>query len=178
MRLFRKKNLALLGLYVLFSTLCLCADVLHKTAVLILPEQVECKLGSGYFLSGEMGIRWDESDPLTISVWRDPKSAIETDEPNYLPCDLEVFDEAGKKLERRFFVSIPPMPEGVQVIKRGEYRRLGFFIWNGSVVFPRPGNYYAIATFRDAWTGTTNVVFTTTRRWFKVAEAPPKKSHL
>lgn len=178
MRLVRKMKSVFFGLCLLLPPLCFGASILHKTAVLILPDQVECKSGSGHYLSGEIAFRWDGPDPLRINVWRDPNSEKETDEPNHLLGRLEVFDETGKELERQFFVSIPPMPDGEQVIKRGEYRRLGFFIWNGSVVFPHPGNYYAIATFHDAWTGKTNVVFTTSKRWFKVVEAPPKKSSL
>lgn len=50
-----------------------------------------------------------------------------------------------------------------------------FYVWNGSVVFPHAGDYYAVATFDSAWTGETNVVFTTNKRWFKVVEAAPKK---
>ncbi len=63
------------------------------------------------------------------------------------------------------------MPDGEMVINRGEYKRLGLFIWNGGAVFPGPGNYYAIATFSDAWTGDTNVMFTTGKRQFKAVEA-------
>ena len=125
-----------------------------------------------------MAFRWDEPNPLKIWVWRDPESKKESDTPNHLQGDLEVFDETGEKLEQHFFVSMPPPPDSEIVINGGEYRRFGFFIWNGSVVFPRPGTYYAVATFRHAWTGKINVVFTTSKRWFIVGEAPPKKSSL
>ena len=151
---------------------------MHKTAVLILPDQVECKSGTGYSLSGEIGFRWDGPEPLKINVWQNPKSRKASDATNHLLGDLVVFDELGRKLEQLIFMSIPPIPDGERIINRGEYRRFGFFIWNGSVVFPRPWNYYAVATFAEAWAGKTNVVFTTSKRWFKVVEAPPKKSSL
>ena len=163
-----------LWLCLLLPTICFGEGILHKTAVLILPDEIECRSGSGQFLSAEMGFRWDETAPLKINVWWNSKSG-KSDE---LLGDIEVFDEGGRKLDRQFFVSIPPMPSGELIINRGEYKRFGVFVWNGSVVFPRPGNYYAIATFDSAWTGKTNVVFTTNKRWFKVIEAPPKKSSL
>jgi hypothetical protein len=154
----------------LLPAICLGEGILHKTAVLVLPDQIECRSGVAYYLSGEIGLRWDGTDPLKINVWRNSKSG----KPDQLLCDLDVFDEAGRKVEQQFFVSIPPMPEGEMVIERDKYKQLRFFIWNGGAVFPRPGNYCAIATFDSAWTGKTNVVFTTNKRWFKVVEAPPK----
>ena len=83
------------------------------------------------------------------NVWRNPKSG----KADRLLGDIEIFDEKGRKLEQQFFVSLPPMPDGEIVINRGEYKRFVLFIWNGGSVFPGPGNYYAIATFSDAWTG-------------------------
>ena len=163
-----KSSVLWLGL--LLPTICLAEGKFHKAAVLILPDKIECVSGVTHYLSAEIGFRWEENEPLKINFWRNPKSG----KSDQLLGDLEVFDEKGRKLERQFFVSIPPMPDGEIVIKRGEYRQLGFFIWNGGVIFPRPGNYYAVATFDSAWTGEVNVVFTTNKRWFKVVEALPK----
>jgi len=161
-------------IFSLMVTLCFGEDVLHKTAVLILPPQIECKSGDSRYMSGEIGFRWDGADPLKMDVWSRGKPS----KANQLLGDIEVFDEDGKKLERQFFVSMPPMSDGEMVIKSGEYKQLGIFVWNGAATFPHPGNYYAIATFESAWTGKTNVIFTTGKRWFKVVEALPKRSDL
>lgn len=125
-------------------------------------------------MSGEIGFRWDGEEPLKISVWEDKK----TGKPDQLLIDIEIFDEHGRLLEQQLFVSIPPMPSGEAIIARGEYRQFGAFVWNGSVQFLQSGNYYAIAVFNSAWTGKTNVVFTTNKRWFRVIEAPAKNSSL
>ena len=153
-------------------------ELLRKPAVLILPDQIECKSGSGRYLTGEIAIRWDGRDPLTINIWnrRDPeKGGAPLDQ---VMVDLKVFDESGKELDREFFMSIPPMPDGNAVINPGEYKKLRFFLWNGQVVFPRPGDYCAVVTLQEAWTGKTNVVFTTNKRWFKVIEPMGKKGDL
>lgn len=169
---------AFLWFCVIAQVACLGVERLDKAAVLILPEHIECKIGSGHYLAGEIGFRWDGSEALKIHVWKDPDAEKNPKEPRHVMGALRVFDETGKELDRLFFVSIPPIPDGEAVIKSGEYRQFGFFSWNGSVVFPRPGNYYAVATFGDAWTGEKNVVFTTSKRWFKVVEAPPKLNSL
>ncbi|MBI2813469.1 MAG: hypothetical protein HYX71_04240 [Opitutae bacterium] len=158
----------------LLPTFCFGSGVLRKPAVLIMPDLVEFRAGSVYLLRAEIGFRWDEQEPLKINVWQREKSG----KREWLLGDVQIFDENGRELERQFFMSIPPMPDGEVVIYPGEYKRLGFFVWNGSVIFPRSGNYYVIATFNDAWMGKKNVIFTTSKRWFKVVEAPPKKSSL
>ena len=159
-----------LWLCLLLPTICLGKDEINRAAVLIFPDQVEYTSGSSHYLSAEIGFRWDETKPLRINVWRNPKSG----KADRILGDIEIFDEKERKLEQQFFVSLPPMPDGEMVINRGEYKRLVLFIWNGGAVFPGPGNYYAIATFSDAWTGDTNVIFTTRKWWFKAVEAPPK----
>ena len=167
-------KLSAFWLCVLLPTICFGGGVLRKPAVLIMADLVEYRTGSGYLLRAEMGFRWDEQESLKINVWQREKSGKQ----DWLLGDVQIFDEDGRELERQFFVSIPPMPDGETVIHSGEYRRLGFFVWNGSVIFPRPGNYYAIATFNDAWMGKKNVIFTTSKHWFKVIEAPPKERSL
>jgi hypothetical protein len=154
----------------LLVNLCFGVDQLHKGAVLMLPESIECELGTGYYLSGEIGLRWDGAQPLKMSVWKNSKA----DGVERLMASLAVFDETGREVDQQFFVSLPPMPTGEVIVGSGERRQFQFFVWNGAIMFRRPGNYYAIATFSDAWTHETNVQFTTSKRWFKVVEAPPK----
>ena len=168
----------LLWFSLLLPVICVGSDILHKRAVLILPDQIECTLGRSYYLSGKIGFHWDETDPLKIDAWHSPDSKHEAGKPDHLRGILAVCDEDGKELELHYFVSIPSPPDGEEIIFSGERRQFGFFIWNGGVAFSRPGNYYAIATFSSARSGKTQVVFTTSKRWFKVVEAPPKKSNL
>jgi hypothetical protein len=146
------------------------ADQLRKAAVLILPDSIECRIGAARSLSGEIAIRWDESEPVKISLWRD----FELGKGDRLLARISVFDEDGREMEQQYFVSIPPMPDGTVIVGKAEYRKFRVFVWNGAVVFPRPGNYYAIATFEDAWMGELNVQFTTPKRWFRVVESPSK----
>jgi hypothetical protein len=117
-----------------------------------------------------MAFRWDESEPVDISVWRDPVLGNE----DRLLVRISVFDEDGREMEQQYFVSIPPMPDGTVRVGKAEYRKFRVFVWNGAVVFPRTGNYYAVATFDDAWIGKLNVQFTTPKRWFRVVESPSK----
>lgn len=164
----------LLSALLLFPGLLLGGDALRKRAVLNIPEPIEYRTGKSYLLTAKIGIRWDEPAELNIKVWRDEK----TGRTDRLLGEIEVFDETGNKLNREFFVSIPPMPDGEISLRPGEFREFVFFVWNGSVTFPRPGNYYVIATYRDAFVGKTNVIFTTSKCWFKVGEATSKKSSL
>lgn len=161
---------ALLVFWILLPVFLFGTDEVHKPAVLIMPERIEYPTGSGYLLTGRIRLRWDENNTLKINVWRDKK----TGKLDQLLREIEVFDEDGKKLNRQFFVSIPPIPDGELSLNQGEYKEFGFFVWNGSVVFPRPGNYYVVATYHDAFVGKTNVVFTTSKCWFRVVEVPPK----
>lgn len=162
------KSFYLLGL--LACAVYSAEGIREKKAVLILPDQIECKSGSGRYLSGEIGIRWDENEPLELNTWRRSDSKGGPSSAKVM-VDIRVYDEGGKEMDRQFFVSIPPIPDGRLVMRKGEYRRLGFFLWNGRIVFPKPGNYSAVVTLREAWSGKTNVSFVSNRRWFRVVEA-------
>ena len=167
------KTLLLLGL--ILGTVCSGQEIIRKKAVLILPDEIECPRGGARYLTGHIGIRWDEQEPVELNVWRNSSGKNGTAAHYRLKVELTVYDEAGSELQRQFFVSIPPIPDGTTTLRPGEYRKFPFFLWNGQVVFPRPGNYCAVVTFYEAWTGKKNVQFTTNRRWFKVVDADPKK---
>lgn len=158
----------------LLGGICHGSDVMQKPAVLFMPEQIEVSTRSGYLLKAEMGFRWDETEPVKINVWNTRKNG----EEKQLLGDVEIFDEQGKRLEQSFFMSIPPIPDDVVTIHKGEYKRFGFFVWNGAVTFPRSGNYYVMASFGWAQAGGTNVVFTAPKRWFKVILTPERGSSL
>ena len=147
---------------------------MYKSAVLIMPEEVVCKIGSAaYELSGEMSFRWDEPIPLTIRLWRKGWGPKDSDKADQLMGHAVFFDEEGNEVPQWSVVTSPPPSTGEAVIQSGEHRKFGFFAWNQYAQFPRPGKYCVVAEFWGAAMGKTTVVFRTARRWFRVVEAPP-----
>ena len=61
-------------LWLLLPVIAMSAEELKKTAVLYLPDQVECRSGDGARVPAEIGIRWDENEPLQLSLFRNPKA--------------------------------------------------------------------------------------------------------
>ena len=164
-----KSSLAVIFL-LLFCGAALGAEVLNKKAVLILPDYVECESGSGVSLPAEISFRWDEEEPLRFSIWRLGK----TENEESVLCSLAIYDEKGRELSYAAYMSLPPAPSDEGLLRKGMVKRIKAFSSGGYYIFPGAGNYYAIGTFPFAWAGNANVIFTTSRRWFKVIEAPPK----
>mgnify|MGYP001614219103 CR=1 FL=1 len=92
---------------------------------------------------------------------------------NFKLLRLKVFSEDGKEMPMIRPVTTPLVPTGSMTAKKGEVLRVG--IYTLAFVQPlKPGSYYAIATFSDAFCGEQNVRFTTQKRWFEIRNAKPK----
>lgn len=154
------------------------AKELKKSGVLYLPDTIECRSGTGVNLDAEIAFRWDEDEPLYLGIFSNPK----TGKNDMVLGSLTVFDENQHELETVIFVTLPPIPNGEVVVKKGELKRFGLYRLYSTIIFPRPGNYYAIANTDYGMTeqpeGKKTVTFTTSKRWFKVIEALPKKDGL
>jgi hypothetical protein len=164
----------LLWLGLLLPVVAFSAESMKKRAVLFLPDQIECKSGDGASLSGEVGFRWDEDTPLYLSLWANPK----TGRSDRVFGSLAVFDENGRELNKAIYVTLPLSPDDQIVVKKGDVMRFGLYEMYSTAIFQKPGNYYAVAHFSYGISGMRSVDFTTNKRWFKVVEAPPKKSSL
>lgn len=161
-------------LFLWLSVIATRAEELNKPAVLFLPDQIECRSGDGTSLVGEVGLRWDEDSPLYLFLWSNPKTGIN----DRVFGSISVFDEKGRELNKVMYVTLPLIPDTEIMVSKGEKRRFGIYEMYSTVVFPRPGYYYAIAHISYGRADKKSVTFTTNKRWFKVAEAPPKKSSL
>ena len=146
------------------------AESLQKAAVLFLPEQVECKSNGGASLAGEVGFRWDENEPLLLSLFSNPKAGG----LDQVFGTIQVYDEKDRALDKAIFMTLPPIPDKEVIIRRGELRKFALWELHSTTIFPRPGSYYAVASFNYAISGRRTVSFTTTKRWFKVVKAAPK----
>jgi len=165
---------AKIWLWLLFPVMALKADELKKTAVLLLPDQIECKSGGGASLNGEIELRWDENEPLRVELWWNSK----TGKNDKVGGSIRVYDEKGRELEKVIYVTMPLTPSGETLVNKGEVKRFGIYEMYSTVGFPRPGDYYAIATIDSAWFRKTNIVLTSGKRWFKIVETLPKKNGL
>ena len=108
---------------------------------------------------------WDEDAPVTLEVL-----STQTEVSTF--GIISVYDENGKAVPMTFIVSLPPVPNGQMTVSKGELFRVSLY-WMGSVNFAKPGRYYAVAVFSDAFIGKTNVRFTTKKHWFQVVAASP-----
>jgi hypothetical protein len=163
-----------LWLGLLLPVIVFSAESMKKRAVLFLPDQIECRSGEAARLTGEIGFRWDEDEPLYLSLWANSKSG----KSDLVFGSLTVFDEKGRELSQVIHVTLPPSPDDGIVVKKGEVKRFGLYELFPAVIFPRPGNYYAVASFSYGISGKKSVDFTTNKRWFKVVEASPDKNSL
>lgn len=140
------------------------APVKEKPALLIIPAII-----SAHDLSAQVAFRWDEDTPVVVSTW-----SIRGELRIY--GVLTVFDESGKEVPAIVPVSLPLAPTGEKKVTRDEILKLPLYTM-GTVVFRRPGRYYAIAEFSSAFVGDTKVRFVTKKCWFTVSdEKPPKKA--
>ena len=87
---------------------------------------------------------------------------------------IQVYDDKGRALDKVIYMTLPPIPDKEVVIRKGERRRFALWELYSTTIFPRPGSYYAIASFEYAISGRSSVTFTTTKRWFKVVKPGPK----
>ena len=158
---FKTVTALLFALYA-FSVVLGGAERVEKPALLLIPEVVSM----GQHIAASVEFRWDEDMPVTLDV------LVLANEVSTLG-DLTVYDENGKEVPMSFPMSLPPAPNGKKTVSRGEVLRVALS-WTGSVDFPKPGRYYAVAVFSSAFTETSNVCFTTRKRWFQVVDAAPK----
>jgi hypothetical protein len=165
---------AIFWLGLLLPALGWTAEGIKRKAILFLPDRVECQSGAGTTLAGEVGFRWDEEEPLYLHLW---SNAI-TGKLDQVFGAIMVFDENGRELDKLMHVTVPLTPDGGLLVKKGEVKRFKIYQLYSTVVFPRPGNYYAIATVSYALAGDKDVEFRTNKRWFKVIEALPKRTSL
>src|SRR5882724_2669650 len=82
-------------------------ETLQKKTVLFLPEQIECRSGEGASLSAEVGLRWDEEEPLHLDIWSKSKPG-KLDE---VFGDITVLDEEGRELRHVIYVTMPLAPD-------------------------------------------------------------------
>ena len=147
-----------------FAVSGFAASRIEKSALLLLPEINSIHDN----LKASVEFRWDEDAPVTLDTWsHDGRlSTLGT---------IEVFDEDGKEVAMFYPISMPLIPTGKKEVKKGETLKIGLYLM-GSVQFPRPGRYYSIATFSEAFSGEVNVRFTTKRRWFEIVAAETKNA--
>jgi hypothetical protein len=165
---------ATIWLLLFLSVIAARAGQLEKTAVLFLPDQIEYTHGGGAAMTAEVGFRWDENEPLHLSLFRD----LETSGKYRVWGAIAVFDEKDHELAKAIHVTMPPIPNAKVTINKGELKRFELTELYSTVLFPRPGNYYAIASIDYGISGGKPVSFITSKRWFRVIEAPEKKSTL
>ena len=162
------KAAILLGL--LLHVAAIAAEEIKKSAVLFIPDQIERSESGGANLAGEVGVRWAEEEPLRLGL----VSKTVTPGHDSVIGTIQVFDEEDRELKKIMYVTIPPVPDKEVVIASGESKRFGLWELYSTVIFPKRGNYYAIASF-DGISGKKSVSFTTTKRWFKVVDGAPKR---
>jgi hypothetical protein len=158
----------------LFPLVACGAQALDKPAVLTLPKAVEFEKGGSVYLSGTFRFRWEGAAALTIPVWKNPK----TGKTGSLLVEIVVFDESDREVDRQFFVSMPPMPADEQSLLPNKVGEFDCFMWNGGFVFPKAGNYYAIATFDYSHSAGGEVIFRSSKTWFKAVEIPARPTRL
>jgi hypothetical protein len=165
---------ATIWLWLLLPVIATQAGELKKTAVLFLPDQIERESGGGAAMQAEIGFRWDEKEPLQLGLFRDLKNSGKY----RVLGGITVFDEKDHELDKAIFMTLPPFPDTEITITKGEVKRFELEELYSTVLFPRPGNYYAVASIHYGISGGKTVSFTTNKRWFRVVEAPDKKSGL
>ena len=138
------------------------AKQIEKPALLLMPDEISIHRR----ITASVEFRWDEDMPVTLEV------LSKQNEVSTLG-DITVYDEDGKEVPMSFPVSLPPAPDGQKTVSKGEVFRAALY-WMGSVDFAKPGRYYAVAVFSDAFIGNSNVRFTTKKHWFQVVAAAPK----
>lgn len=158
----------------LFPLAAFGAQALEKPAVLTLPKVIEFEKGGGVYLYGTFRFRWDGASPLTIPVWNNPK----TDKTGSLLVEIIVFDESDREIDRQFFVSMPPVWTEERALMPNKVGEFDCFMWNGGFVFPKAGNYYAIATFDYSHSSGREVIFRSSKTWFKAVEIPARPTRL
>jgi len=104
--------------------------------------------------------------PLRIATW-----ALKEGESTL--GDIQVFNEDGTEVQMIFPVTLPLMPNGEWLVKKGKVVKLGLYFM-GWPLFQHEGDYYAVATFSNAFSNEQNVRFTTKKRWFKVTKSRGK----
>ena len=147
---------------VAFATGGMAASRPDKPALLLLPDLVSIREN----LIASVEFRWDGDAAVTLDTWSDGGRLSTLGE-------IRVFDENGKEVPIWFPVSLPLMPTGKIDVKKREVLKIGLYLM-GRAQFPRPGRYYAIATFSSAFSDGENVRFTTKKRWFEVTSGGPK----
>jgi hypothetical protein len=153
----------IVGLAAVFGS-CTAADVVERPALLVLPKEVPIHAS----LPLTVAFRWEEEDPVTVDTF----------ERGNLLCTsggIEVFDESGREVPLSFPMSLPPIPTDQKKVRKGETLKLGLHCM-GYPEFPRPGRYYAIASFSGLRSDGVKVRFVTTKRWFIVFDAKPSKA--
>ena len=157
-----KLTLSLLFLLFTQATSLLGAPQLERSAILSFPQTVP--------LRGDLGamveFRWDDTLPVTVDIWT-VKGRVGT------MGDVKVFDENGKEVPCEYAVSLPPVPSGTREVKKGDVLKLALFDFGAAVLFPRAGQYYAIAEFNWAECGNAKVRFITKKCWFQVTDVNP-----
>lgn len=140
------------------------AAQIEKPALLLVPETISLREN----LNAIVAFRWDEDMPVTLDTWSHGGRLSTLGA-------IEVFDEKGNEVPQFHALSMPLIPTGKKEVKKGELLKIGLYLME-SVLFPGPGNYYAVATFSNASSGGTNVRFTTKKCWFHVTNASPVKA--
>ena len=151
--------------FVALAATAAAASRLEKSALLLLPDVISIHGG----LSASVEFKWDEEKPVTLDTW-----SFDGRLSTY--GEIAVFEDGGKEVPTIYPLSMPLLPSGKKEVKKGEVLKIVLYKM-GWIQFPRPGRYYAIATFDSAFSGETNVRFTTEKRWFEVTEAEPKDAN-
>lgn len=154
-----KKTIAILTALCGFGAQGFAAAQVEKSALLLLPEVISSRVS----LKVSVEFRWDEDTPMTLDAFSNGGRLCTNG-------SIEIFDENGKEVPIFYPVSMPPLPTMKKEVRKGEVLKIGLYLM-GSPQFPRPGRYYAIATFSEAFSGESNLRFTTKKRWFEVTGA-------
>ncbi len=160
-----KRFLAISVLFFTCYTGALSVEILERTALLILPEEVSPKTP----FRADIKLRWEDETPLRITTW-----ALREGECTL--GEIQVFDEQGREVQMIFPVTLPLMSDGERLVQKGEVVQLGLYIM-GWPLFERAGSYYAVATFAHAFSDGRNVRFTMKKRWFTVGGDEAKVAH-
>jgi hypothetical protein len=148
-------------LFVITTALTVASDArsMEKSALLLLPLTIESQRD----LRPTVEFRWDEDTP--VEIW-----TVAVEGRLCTHGELKVYSADGKEMPMFYPMTMPLIPSGSKTLKKGDVLRIGIYTLS-FVQRLKPGSYYAIATFSDAFSGKQNVRFKSKRRWFQVTGA-------